>query len=392
MPYHYISTQDEFDAYCIDLNKQVPQDTDNYIALDTEFMRDKSYYSKLALLQICSKYSTTLIDPLTLDNMQELSCILSNPAITKIFHAGTQDIEIFYNLFDETPQNVFDTQIVATALGMGNQIGYADLVKRLLGKSLSKSHTRTNWLDRPLKPGPLEYAADDVIYLLELYPLLCAKLDKLDRYHWLSDDFNNLIEPSHYQVDFDILWRKVKGHQRLRGVQLAILDEMVRWREQVAIARNRPRKFILKDEVLLDLARLKPTSTDKCIAIRYFPKNISTPSLNDLLQCIKDGIAKPQDEWPSLPDFQKLSKHQEAIADTLMAIMKWAAAKNDISTDTLGTRKDIDQLVRLHGQADNNSPLLDGWRFENVGCYLQKFLDGKGSLCIKNSVLEFLSL
>lgn len=391
MSYHYISTQSDFDAYCAELNTQISQDASNYIALDTEFMRDKSYYSKLALLQICSKVSTTLIDPLGLDNMQALSGILSNSSITKIFHAGTQDIEIFYNLFDTTPQNVFDTQIAATALGLGNQIGYADLVKQLLGKSLSKSHTRTNWLDRPLKPGPLEYAADDVIYLFELYPLLCDKLDKSGRQHWLIDDFNYLIDPEHYQVNFDMLWRKVKGHQRLRGAQLAILDEMVRWREQLAISKDRPRKFILKDEVLLDLARLKPTTIDKCTAIRYFPKNIGTSSLNDLLEAIKNGMNKPQSEWPSIPDFQKLTKHQEAIADTLMAIMKWAAAKNNISTDTLGTRKDIDHLIRQYGQNEGNSPLLEGWRFENVGCYLQDFLNGKGSLCIKDSILEFIT-
>ncbi|VAW79783.1 Ribonuclease D [hydrothermal vent metagenome] len=389
MPYHYISTQSEFDAYCTELNKQRSQDFGNYIALDTEFMRDKSYYSKLALLQICSQTEITLIDPLGLD-MQPLSALLSNPEITKIFHAGTQDIEIFYNLFDKTPQNVFDTQIAATALGMGNQIGYADLVKRIIGKSLSKSHTRTNWLDRPLKPGPLEYAADDVIYLYELYPALCTQLDKLNRQHWLADDFNKLTDPAHYQINFDTLWRRVKGHQRLRGVQLAILDEIVRWRETLAIQKDRPRKFILKDEVLLDLARQKPDTINKCTEIRYFPKNIGPESLKELLQSINNGVKKPQQDWPSLPDFQKLSKHQEAIADTLMAIMKWAAAKNNISTDTLGTRKDIDYLVRQL-ESDNQSPLLEGWRYENVGCHLQDFLDGKASLHIKDSTLELMS-
>jgi len=389
MSYLYIDTQNDFDALCAELEDT--SRTDNYIALDTEFMRDKSYYSKLALLQICSKSSTAIIDPLALENMQALLGILSNPAITKVFHAGTQDIEIFYNLFDSTPQNIFDTQVAASALGLGNQIGYADLVKRLLGKSLSKSHTRTHWLDRPLKTGPLEYAADDVIYLYQLYPIMCETLDSLGRRQWLLEDFEHLTDPEHYQVKTDTLWRKVKGHQRLRGVQLAILDEMVRWRERIAIEKNTPRKFVLKDEVLLDIARHKPTSPDQCLTIRYFPKYFSQPQLNDLIQAVKNGLNRPQQDWPRLPEFQKLSKHQEAIADTLMTILKWAAAKNDIGTDTLGSRKDIDHLVKNYGTEDNKSPLLEGWRFKNVGCYLQDFLEGKISIRVKNSMLEISS-
>ena len=389
--YVYIDTQSEFNALCTRLNQPSPNDGDHYIALDTEFMRDKSYYSKLALLQICNHDSVTIIDPVALDNMKLLSDLLINPGITKVFHAGTQDIEIFYQLLGITPQNLFDTQVAATALGMGNQIGYGDLVRQMLGKSLSKSHTRTNWLDRPLKPGPLEYAADDVIYLYQLYPLLRKQLQALDREHWLQDDFDSLANPQQYEVQFDSLWRRVKGHQRLRGVQLAILDAVVRWREQIAINKDRPRKFILKDEVVLDLCRQKPVSIQQCKAIRNFPGKLPDSQVMDLVNAIKDAQNKPPESWPRLPEFHKLNKQQEAVADTLMAIMKWAALRNNISTDTLGTRKDIELLVKAEALDQCQSPLLKGWRLENAGRYMLDFLTGKASLSIKNSRLEWSS-
>ena len=211
-----------------------------WFALDTEFIREKTFYPRLCLLQVANTQHLACIDVLALNDLSPLLDILYDPASTKVLHSAHQDLEIFYHLRGALPTPIFDTQLAATLLGLGEQIGYAALVKTLLKIDLDKSQTRTDWSCRPLDPAQLSYAADDVRYLGQIYQQQRQELEQRQRLDWLTEDFTALCDPARYRVDVDQAWQRIKGQQRLRGVQLAVLRTLAAWREQRASSLDRP--------------------------------------------------------------------------------------------------------------------------------------------------------
>ncbi len=229
----YIDRQDDLAAAC-NAMKSSP-----VICLDTEFHRETTYYSQLALVQISDGDNTLCIDPLPLQDFTPLLELLTDPQILKVLHASHQDMEIFLHRFNCLPSPVFDTQIAAGLLGYGEQIGYAALIKTVLDVDIDKSQTRTDWMKRPLNKKQIDYAASDVYYLAQAYRIMAEQLQKLDRLQWLRDDFDELSLPQRYRPESQDMWKKVKGHQQLRGEQLAILQALAAWREQTAQHRDR---------------------------------------------------------------------------------------------------------------------------------------------------------
>lgn len=221
----YIDKPEQLEQLCEAIRQS------EWLALDTEFMREKTYYPKLCLLQVCNGKTAACVDPLSLNRLDPLIEIIMDPSIVKVFHAGRQDLEIFNFLWQKLPAPLFDTQLAATLLGLGEQLGYASLVQKLLGIELDKGHTRTDWSRRPLQPGQLRYALDDVIYLGEIYNDLDNRLRKLGRENWLQEEFTLLADPDTYRIDPDSAWQKIKGRQRLKGVQLAVLQRLTAWRK-----------------------------------------------------------------------------------------------------------------------------------------------------------------
>jgi ribonuclease D len=374
MSYEYLDKQTDIDQFCLEIQSEP------YIAVDTEFIREKTYYPQLCLIQIASAKRLVIIDPFAVESFDSIKSVLHNSGITKVFHASSQDVEMFYHLFDDTPKTLFDTQIAATLLGLGNQISYAELVRKLLGVTVEKGQARTDWAQRPLSSRQLEYAANDVRYLFDLYPLVIEKLTSLGRIDWLKYDFEQLSNPNQYRVQQETLWRKIKGHQKLRGVQLALLRTYAIWRESTAQTLNKPKRFVLKDQVLIDMAVSKPKTQRDLESIRQFPKNFSQHRINQLLELTKDTLALPKDEWPKLPDYQRLTKEEESIADCLMAITRWCAVKAQISTEAIGTRKDIERLVTGHKDVN----VMKGWRYDYVGKRLEAFMEGQCVLQVAN--------
>ena len=238
----YIDTADALDSFCGMLRAA------DWIVLDTEFLREKTYYPKLCLLQVATPDSVACIDPLALDELTPLLEILFDEGITKVMHSGRQDMEIFYHLAGKLPSPVFDTQIAALMLGYPEQVGYASLVKGELGIELDKLHTRADWTQRPLSDDQIQYAADDVIYLVEIYQRLSEKLATLGRRDWLLEDFQRLTDADLYDNPPADAWQKVKGGNRLRGDSLSIMQALAGWREQVAQQKNRPKGWILRDD------------------------------------------------------------------------------------------------------------------------------------------------
>ncbi len=378
METRFITQTAELEQLCQQLSQS------EFVTVDTEFVREQTYYPQLALIQIADQQTIACIDPLTIEDLSALKQLFSNPAVTKVFHAAGQDMEIFYLIFGELPQPLFDTQIAATVLGQGEQIGYANLVKELLDVDLDKSHSRTNWLQRPLDPKQISYAEDDVRYLSQLYPLQLKALETQNRSDWLAEDFASLANPARYQSSPDTAWRKIKGLNKLKGLQLAVLQKLSAWREQQAIDKDKPRRWIAADVIMLDIAKLRPKDITALEKIRGIPANLVQRNGDKLLQCIRDAEATPKTEWPSLPRPKRLTPAQDALVDVLSAIIKLNAQQYQITPTTLASRKELEQLV----QGESELAILSGWRRRHGGEQLLAFLQGDCQLRAQDKQLK----
>jgi ribonuclease D len=350
--------------------------TSTFLAIDTEFFRQTTYYSILALIQICDGEKIAIVDPVAIKDLHPLMELLYNKNITKVFHSSRQDLEIFYHMNGSLPEPLFDTQVAAALLGFGEQIGYAPLVKQLLKVELDKSQTRTDWLKRPLNKKQLSYAADDVKYLAQIYPLQLQKLIDTGRLSWLENDFNFLTENSTYAVSSQSIWRKTKGVNRLKKQKLAILKHLSAWREELAIQQNRPRRRVISDDTLIGLCNNPPQSSLELQEHPGLSEQFVEYNKEHILSLVKKGLVTPDNECPKLPPIIKLSQNEEALADCMMAIVHLSANNNDISPQCLCSRKEINALIK--GQRDLN--ILSGWRTELAGKSLLDFLAGKGHL------------
>ncbi|MFZ1862467.1 MAG: ribonuclease D, partial [Candidatus Competibacter sp.] len=235
----YIADHAALVAFCARLDRC------SWLALDTEFVREQTFYPQLCLIQIAIPGQVACIDPLALPSLEPLLERLYDPSITKVLHAAYQDLEIFFYLGGTVPAPVFDTQLAALVLGVGDQLGYAALVKQMLGVELAKAHTRADWRQRPLPPEWLAYAADDVRYLEALYTRQLARLRERGWSEALAEDFQALTDPERYRPQPQEAWRRIREQHRLRGLPLAVLRSLTAWREEQAIQQDRPRRWIL---------------------------------------------------------------------------------------------------------------------------------------------------
>jgi len=380
MTVEFINTEADLITFC-----QQIVDTP-WLAVDTEFLREKTYYAQLCLIQVATEDRIACIDPLAIADLKAILDIIYNPNVTVVFHAARQDLELFYLLRGELPTDVFDTQLAATVLGYGDQIGYGNLVKLCLSVNLEKAHSRTDWSKRPLVPDQIDYAADDVRYLRDVYKLLVKSLSEKNRTHWLTDDFAYLTDKNNYEPDPSSIWRKLKGAGRLKGVQLAILQKLAEWREHRAIKSNRPRRWILKDDVLLDLARLAPETTKKMGLIRGLESSTIERFGKTFIELISSGKNIPKDQWPILKKPQILTTQQDAIVDALMALLRKFCDEQSIAPIAVASRKDIERMVT----GDESIELLQGWRSEIVGHHLQAFLNGEIAITTNDKQLNII--
>lgn len=377
MNYQMVTTQAQLQDCCEALSGS------RFLALDTEFLREKTYFPKLALIQITDGNENFIIDPLSISDLNEFFKLVENPDIIKVLHSARQDYEIFFHLQGRLPGPIFDTQIAASLLGYGEQIGYANLVKNILDVEVDKSQTRTDWTKRPLNNKQLEYAASDVIYLAEIYPLMLDKLEQLNRRDWLEDDFNQLTNTATFQVDKRNLWKKIKSANRLPAKKLAIVQELADWRESQAIEQDRPRKHILSDDSIVDIANQQPQTIAELREIRQLNPRLKEKHLQQMLEAIKTGLEKPETEWPRFPKVKKPTAEQTAITDILSVIVQINAAQNQISPAFICNKKDLTRLVC--GEVD--SPLYKGWRHKLVGQSIQQFLAGESHIHLQDKHL-----
>ena len=354
-----------------------------WLAVDTEFHREKTYYPELCLIQVANDDIIACVDPLAVDDLTPLLDLFYREDMTLVFHAARQDLELFFLLRDSLPAHVFDTQLAATVLGYGDQIGYGNLVKQCLNVDLDKAHARTDWRQRPLSSEQLEYAADDVRYLRSLYHQLNDKLTETGRRSWLKEDFAALSAVKTYQEDPNKSWLRIKGAGRLKPAQLAVLQQLGAWREQRAVKHNLPRRWVLKDDVMLDLARFAPASTEAMKKIRGMEQRDIDRHGKAILEAIEKGKAVPKSEWPVIKRPTPLSNQQDAVVDALMALLRQRCDEQNITPAAVASRKDVEALVR-----GEDTSLQQGWRHEIVGQQLEDFLNGKLSLSASTEQLE----
>ncbi|MDQ7091385.1 MAG: ribonuclease D [Methylococcales bacterium] len=366
----YIDTPQQLEELCQKISKA------SWLALDTEFLREKTYYPKFCLLQIATPDWVACIDPITLDDLTPLFDAIYNPDIIKVFHSCRQDLEIFYQLTGKIPTPLFDTQIAAPLLGIQENPGYAMLVSTFLNINLNKAYTRTDWSLRPLSPEQLQYAADDVIYLCQIYDIMRAKLTELQRFDWLKGDFEFLKNPDIYEVKPENAWLKIKGKNKLTGKQLSIIQHLTKWREQQAQSEDKPKNWLVRDDLLIELAKLQPTTVKELANVRNINDRLVHRHGNTLCQLIIE--AKNNTVSPLKEDGKgvKKTQQQEAILDVLTAIVRVRAEENLINPVILAPRKELEKLLFN----DQNCQLLTGWRFGLIGCELEALLSGHYSL------------
>jgi ribonuclease D len=336
----------------------------DFVALDTEFMRESTYYPKLCLIQAATADYCAVIDPLALSDLEPLWQFLGDRRRTKVLHAARQDLEVMATALRGAalPGPIFDTQIAAALLGHPAQIGYGSLVAERLGHTLAKGHTRTDWTRRPLTPEQLEYAADDVRYLAPLYLDLRDALAAANRLDWLHEETRELEQLDLHRTDPEAAWRRLKGLDRMPPQQRATAKLLAQWRETAAIKHDKPRGWILADDVLREIAERMPATTAELERIRNLPPGVARRRGDEIMSLIErgkqDAVNEAAASTPPRPQPQEL-----ALVTKLMNLARDRALAAKINAETLATRRDVEQLV-FSRRADH---LLSGWRREIIG-------------------------
>lgn len=335
-------------------------DGSDSLGLDTEFVRERTYYPQLCLVQLATAGRIVCVDTLACDDLSPLAELLAGVKRTKILHAARQDVEVLLHLTEAPLQPIFDTQVAAAMLGLADQISYSDLVARETGVELGSSQARTDWKRRPLKPAQLSYAADDVRHLAALEENLTEKLAARGRVEWHAEEMRALKDPSLYTVEPRDAWRKIKGITGLNAGVRAIAESLAEWRELRAAKRDRPRQWILRDHALIDLAHKEPRDKSSLAEIRDLPPTLRDAAADGLLAAIRDGAERE----PTAMDAVRLPTGAEKkLVGTLMGAIRDAASKHEVSQGLLCNRRDATRMVL--GERDLR--VLRGWRRGVVG-------------------------
>lgn len=370
-----IETQPEFEARCAALREA------RRFGLDLEFVREKSYFPQICLVQLSANGEEALVDPLAGLDLSLLKDLIADAAVVKIVHAGGQDLELLAD--GRRPHGVFDTQIAASFLGFGDAIGYADLCRRMLGVSLRKAGQVADWDRRPLSPKLLKYAVQDVAHLPALHDCLTRRLEERGRLAWATEEFERMEE--RVVPEAQPAWTRVKGAGGLEGRDLAVLEALADWREMMAAKRDLPRQRIVNDRTMIELALQAPTTRDALRVSRFFRDEKIDRYGNAILDAVRRGLASKPPERRRSPDSPGVP---QSALDLLAAFAKSRADALDIAPPRLATRDDIADLAVDAIRGSRDSRLMAGWRFECVGRELVELMEGRLAVRIRNRRVE----
>ncbi|MFN3457242.1 MAG: ribonuclease D [Novosphingobium sp.] len=360
----------------------------DFITVDTEFMRENTYWPELCLVQVADDKEAAAIDPLApgIDLSPLLDLMCENEDVLKVFHAGGQDVEIIYNLTGKTPHPIFDTQIAMMAVSQSEQIGYSNLVESWLGFSIDKGARFTDWSRRPLTERQIEYAIGDVTHLSKIFPKLLKRLIKTGRGEWLDIEMEKLADPENYRTDMETAWQKIRAPSRNPAV-LGRLKSLAAWREREAMDKNIPRGRIMRDETLADIASHPPRDQHDLAKVRGLSTGWKDNDIGRrLMQTLADSKPLTEAEMPpKTPRGAPLGKEGALVADLLKLLLKIRSREIDIAARLLARTDDLELLAA--GQR-KNLPILEGWRFEQFGRDALELVEGKLAFAVVNGKLK----
>ncbi len=355
------------------------------LAVDTEFIREKSYWPQLCLIQLATADEIAIVDPLAELDLTPLADLLAHPQVIKVFHACRQDIEALLHELGRMPEPVFDTQIACEFVGQRPQLGYSALVQSYCGVQLPKTVSLTDWSLRPLSQRELSYAEDDVRYLPGIYTTLVERLHELNRMDWVQPEMKALTNPAHYVRDPQTAYKRLRKSNGLTRRQLAVAKELAAWRETTAAQADIPRRWLMRDEVIVELAKRCPTTAAELTRTRGCQK-LSASNIQAILQAIEVGLAHPVHMLPETKRHTRSSVEQDSVVDLMYALLRIISEASDIAPQVIATRDDL--LDFAFGSSD--SPLREGWRYELVGKKLERLLVGELGLTVKDGSVELL--
>ncbi len=359
----------------------------DFVAVDTEFMRENTFWPDLCLIQIASVDEAAAIDPKAdIDLSPLLSLLVDEPDILKVFHAGGQDLEIIHNLTGKMPMPLFDTQIAAMALGLGEQVGYSNLIESMLGHSIDKGARFTDWGRRPLDKRQLDYAIADVTHLSTVFPKLLSRLKKTGRGGWLDEEMERLADPSSFSFPPEDAWKRLKLPGRNPAV-LGRLKALAGWRETEARAKNLPRGRIIKDDTLGELAAHPPKSQEDLGRVRGLSAGWRSNDIGArLVAALADARPLEPDELPERePRRYGLTKDAALVSDLLKLLLKIRAKESGVAAKLIAR---ADELEALAAGARTNLNILQGWRFEEFGRDALNLVEGRLAFAIENGKLK----
>lgn len=376
----YISTYEELSAFC---ERAARFDA---IAVDTEFLRERTYHPRLCLVQVATPDECVVIDVIAIDNLAPLAILMRDEGTVKVFHACSQDMEVLNYTLGALPAPIFDTQVAAAFLGERMQASYNGMVHAFCGVTLPKSESLTDWSRRPLTPEQIEYALDDVRYLIKAYDVIMERLDKSGRASWVLDEIKPLTDRSHYVVDRRVAFKRVKRVNSLTRRQLAVARELAAWREARAEYSNIPRKWLMSDEVLIALSKRPPHDAASLRRVRG-TEQLSDADVAGALSVIARGESCSADKYPFIARTHKpASSELESVIDLMYALIRLVGERSGVATAMIASRDDLVDYV----DRPQDSPLREGWRFELVGTLIDDLLNGDIGLTVKDRALEIL--
>ena len=380
---HYIKDTKELIKICSKLQKS------KILSIDTEFIREKTYWPKLCLIQVYNGLEKIIIDPLSNGiDLKPFFKILNNKEIMKIFHSGRQDIEIFYNLTKKIPKNVYDTQIAAMVCGFGESVGYESLVSQTLSRKIDKTFRLTNWSNRPLSIKQIDYAIADVTHLYDIYPIIREKIILNKRESWLKEEIKVLTSKKTYDVNPNEAWKRLK-YKNLNKNTIGILVELAKWREIKAQERNLPRGNILRDDAIYELCSSQPKKKEEMISLRAFQRKGSMKKefTDEIIRIIKVGKSIKRDDLPKIKPSKKLPIGISSKVSILKILLDHVSEEFGVAQKLIANKNDLQELI-LNDKADVKT--LKGWRYKIFGKKAIDFKNGKISIRMKNDkiVLE----
>jgi len=371
-----ITTTEDLEAACLRLARHP------YIAVDTEFLRETTFWPILCVVQLASDDEALAIDALAegLD-LQPLLGLMADDRVVKVFHAARQDLEIFWKLAGVLPTPLFDTQVAAMVCGYGDQVSYSELVQSVCRVTIDKSSRFTDWARRPLAEAQIDYAIGDVTHLRDVYKALTKRLAATGRQSWLDDEMRTLTSPEIYEQHPERAWERYKGRAR-KPRDLAVLMELAAWRESEAQARDVPRSRVLKDDVLIELALAAPRSVEALANLRAFPRGMERSRAGtEILEAIERGVARDPKTLPKIERERRNGANIAATVELLKVLLRQVSEESGVAGKLIAT---VDELEAIAGNDKADVPALSGWRRKLFGQRALELKHGRLALTVEN--------